>query len=352
MGGAEKLISETLPRYVEQGFDVELLLTTDINTPLREELQKKIKIQALPYKSFYNIRAVFKIIPFLRNYDLIHVHLFPPLYFVAIAKILSRSKVPLIFTEHSTTNSRMKFSMLAILEKIIYNQYEKIVCITERISFILECYLGKLIRNKLIVIENGVNLERIRLAHPIEKNHLNNKISSNDILLLQVSSFQEPKDQPTVIRALRHLPPHIKLLLAGEGVLKKESEKLVTELGLDDRVIFLGVRNDIPNLIKSVDIIILSSKYEGLSLSSVEGLSSGKPFIASNVPGLSEIVEDSGILFNLGDDNNLAMKITKLLSSKAYYKEIADKCKKKSSLYDINIMIKKHVDMYRKILER
>ena len=81
------------------------------------------------------------------------------------------------------------------------------------------------------------------------------------------------------------LPLEVKLVLAGEGVLKKKCQDLVETLKLKERVVFLGLRMDIPQLLKTADVVVLSSKYEGLSLSSIEGLAAGKPFVASDVPG-------------------------------------------------------------------
>ena len=350
MGGAEKLLVETLPRYRKAGFDVELLLTTDITTPLRTELEKHVKIHTLPHSSFYDIRSIFRIIPFIKKYDLVHVHLFPPQYYVAIAKLLSRSKTPLVFTEHSTSNTRMKSKIFILPDKFVYAQYTKICCITDQVKKILEQRIN-ISQERLVVIENGVDLEKIGLAKKNERKNINTGLTDDDVLLLQVSSFQEPKDQITVIKSLLHLPENIKLLLAGDGVLRKECESLTSELNLQHRVFFLGLRNDIPQLLKTVDLVLLSSKYEGLSLSSVEGMACGKPFIASDVPGLTEVVGGAGVLFPAGDDIKLSMEILKLIDNKDYYNTIAEKCELRSRQYDINIMVDKHITLYNKLLK-
>lgn len=102
-----------------------------------------------------------------------------------------------------------------------------------------------------------------------------------------------------------------------------------------------------PNLLKSADIIVLSSHYEGLSLSSVEGMASGKPFIASNVPGLKEVVEGAGLLFEDKNDKALAQHITDLINDKLYYERIAKACQERAMQYDINIMVSKQIDVYK-----
>ena len=157
-------------------------------------------------------------------------------------------------------------------------------------------------------------------------------------------------DRSTLIKALKLLPEHIKLILVGDGPLKRECEMLVAELGLNERVLFLGIRTDVPQLLKTADIVVLSSKYEGLSLSSIEGMASGKPFVASNVPGLKEVVQGAGILFEQGNDKELAFKINELLENENYYNEIVGKCLERASNYDIEIMVNKHIDLYNSLI--
>lgn len=112
-----------------------------------------------------------------------------------------------------------------------------------------------------------------------------------------VARFAEPKDHRTLIEAIEKLPQNYHLILVGEGPLLEQSKKLTTYLSLEDRIHYLGFRSDVYQILKTLDIIVLSSDYEGLSLSALEGMAAGKPFLASNVQGLKELVESTGILF-------------------------------------------------------
>jgi glycosyltransferase involved in cell wall biosynthesis len=114
-------------------------------------------------------------------------------------------------------------------------------------------------------------------------------------------------------------------------------------------VFFLGIRTDVPQLLKGSDIVVLSSKYEGLSLSSIEGMASGKPFIAADVPGLKEIVVGAGLLFPQGDEKALVKKITELLNDEKLYNKVSVSCLERAALYDINNMVEKHITLYRSI---
>ncbi len=356
-GGAEKLIVETIPLYAEQGLTADVLLLNGTRYPLYDELEavKCTTIYSLGTGSVYNPAHIGKIIPFLKKYDLIHVHLFPAQYFAIAAKRLSFSKKPFVFTEHSTSNRRFSNKKYKLADRIIYNSYNRIVCITDKVKAAVAQQTGMRVE-KLPVIENGINLATINNAQSYSRaalsSYLTLNLSEKDYLIMQVSSFQEPKDQPTVIHSLQHLAKHVKLLLAGDGILKQNCEALVQELGLENRVFFLGLRQDIPSLLKSVDVIVLSSKYEGLSLSSIEGMASGKPFIASDVPGLSEVVGGAGILFALGDDHQLAAEIMKLLNNKDHYAEVSRKCQERARQYDINKMVDQHIELYKKLVSK
>ena len=325
-GGAEKLLLESIPLYHKKGIQMDLLVLDGYDYPFIKELYatNSCDIFSLGKGSIYNPLYVFKIIRYFKRYDIIHVHLFPALYWVALAKLLSFSKVKLIYTEHSTTNRRMQNFFLKMIDSFIYSFYDKIICISTEVAIEIKKHVG-LHKTSFELINNGVNIFKILNETGYNKHELGLPISESDIILMQVSSFQYPKDQPTLIKSLQHLPENVHLLLVGEGELKYQSEELTKELQLTKRVHFLGIRMDVPKLLKTVDIVILSTYFEGLSLSSIEGLASGKPFVASEAPGLIEIVNNAGILFSIQDHVELANTINKLLTDKTLYNNVVKK---------------------------
>ena len=96
---------------------------------------------------------------------------------------------------------------------------------------------------------------------------------------------------------MAQLSESYRLQLVGNGPRLTELEALVQKLRLADRITFLGNRTDIPELMETSDVMVLSSHWEGLSLSSIEGMASGRPFVASDVDGLREVVQGAGVLF-------------------------------------------------------
>jgi len=351
-GGAEKLIIETLPLYAKQGLKVDLLLLNGTANPFLEELASKkcCGIFNLGTSSVYNPVNIFKIIPYLKKYDLVHVHLFPAQYWVVLAKLLSFSKTKLIFTEHNTTNRRLENPIFRFIDKWIYQFYAGVIAITAEIKTLLLKHTA-LPEVRFTVIENGVNLSAIQDATELSKTELSSSIRESDTVIIQIAAFRAQKDQKTLINAMKLLPDFYKLILVGVGPLKAECENLVTELELQNRVVFLGSRMDVPALLKTADIVVLSSKYEGLSLSSIEGMASGKPFIASDVPGLTEVVKGAGILFPSGDADQLAHEITRFCTDPDHYRIVAEACQQRATDYDISKMVDEHISLYQSLIK-
>jgi glycosyltransferase involved in cell wall biosynthesis len=345
-GGAEKLLSDSIPLYNKFGTQTDLLLLNNYDSPFLQDLiaSKCCNVFILGSRSYYNPLLIFKIIPFLKKYDYLHVHIFPSFYWVAIAKMITFSKTQLIYTEHSTHNRRRKLWYFKFLDKIIYKQYKYVVAITDDVLLNLKNHLNFISDKQFNVINNGVDIELIENAKPYSKDVFGFK--ETDFLIMQVSRFMYPKDHKTIIKSLLYLPENFKLVFAGFGSLLVECEELIKELGLIDRVHFVGVRTDIPNLIKSVDIVVLSSLYEGMSLSSIEGMASGKPFIASDVDGLRDIVKDAGVLFEAQNEKKFANCVLELYNDKDLYNSVVEKCQLRAKKYDIRNMVKQYIDLY------
>ncbi|MFU1858151.1 glycosyltransferase [Sphingobacterium sp. NGMCC 1.201703] len=345
-GGAEKLILESVPIYENMGLDVDVLVLKDSKTAFRDQLSQKISgnVIALTKKSVYNPLLILKLAKYLKKYNVIHAHLFPVLYWVVFAKIISFSSRPIVFTEHSTNNRRRNYGILKNIEKFVYSKLAFIGCISTGTFDSLTSFVD--VKHKTEIINNGIDVEKFKNRGILAKSDF---FQQDDFILIQVSSFRPQKDQETLINALLKLPPHVKLLLVGDGPLKKSREEQVLKLNLTSRVKFLGNRFDIPDLLNISDVVILSSIYEGFGLAIVEGMAAGKPVIASDVDGLREIVQNYGLLFEKGNSNQLCEQISRLLGNSEYYLEIAFRCSRRAEDFSIQNMVDKYLKIYKKL---
>ena len=285
-GGAEKLVVETSKKFIEKGHQVDLVLFKSINSDLEQEVLKLKDISVYFLSKNTNIYNPFYILKIRKHltthqYDVVHVHLFPAFYWTALA-VGKGFDGKLIHTEHSTNNRRMGKKFYRQIDNLIYIKYDYHIAISDAVRKSLNVHL-KPKQNKVVNIYNGVNLESIDSAIALDREQLG--LKEDDKILIQVSSFKRPKDQGTLIKALRSLDTNVHLLLVGTGVLKPYCINMAKELHVENRVHFLGVRSDVPQLLKTADIVVLSSHYEGLSLASVEGLASGRPLSLPTFPG-------------------------------------------------------------------
>ena len=345
-GGAERLLVEILPRLKRADLKVDVLILNSTNFPLLRELRENqaVTVLTIGNHSLYNPILILKLAPIFKRYMIVHVHLFPSLYWVAIAKIVSFSKTILVYTEHSTTNRRRNHSILKWVDRIIYRQYLKIVTVSTEVKFGLIKHL-KMKSSRFVTIPNGIDLQKFQDAVAFDRSSFTN--DDNEKIIIQVSRFTSQKDQETVIRALPFINKPIRLLLVGKGEGMEELKILVDSLELSEKVFFLGIRTDVPNLLKMADVAVLSSHYEGLSLSGLEAMASGTPLVASNVPGLSNLVFGAGALFIHRDETDLACEINRLLEDTGYYAEMVNKCIERAKKYSIEKMVMHHLILYR-----
>lgn len=333
-----------VPLFIEKGHTVDVLLFDGIETFFKQQLlSQNVKVISLGVNTFvYNPLLIFKLIPIIKQYDIVHTHNTACQYFVAIAsKFLNHKDIKFITTEHNTTNRRRNIHWLRPIEKWMYKQYNTIICISDKVKENLQECIGS--NYPIKIIYNGIDIPKYIHAISLNREILGLK---DNFIICMVAGFRLQKDQDTLIRAMKRLPNNFHLWLIGDGERRKELELLTQKEELADRVKFWGIRSDIPQLLKTADIIVMSSHWEGLSLSSIEGMSSGKPFVASDVDGLHEIVNGYGVLFQEGNDKALSETILKLIQNKTLYANIAEKCQKRATEFDLHTTIDSYLSIY------
>ncbi len=340
-GGAEHLMVDLLPRLRYLGDEVELLLFDGTHTPFYEQLASTgIPIHHLAIGgNVYNPLNILRMAKYMRRFDIVHTHNTACQLFAPISKLLSFSKTRLFTTEHSSNNRRRGNKLLSFLDRWMYNRYERIICISDKTQENLEAHIGKY--PSIITIYNGVDTNKF--AHPIK-----DITGQKEFVITMVASLSDAKDQDTLIRAIALLPHCFKLQLVGDGPRRSQLEELTKEQEVSEQVAFLGIRSDIPELLERSDVMVLSSHWEGLSLSSVEGMASGRPFIASDVDGLREVVEGYGLMFPEGDALALAKCICELYEHPELYCSVALRCQKRALDFDISLMAQDYHKCYAK----
>ncbi len=177
-----------------------------------------------------------------------------------------------------------------------------------------------------------------------------------DPVLLMVAEFTPRKRHGDALRALAAIAsdrslPRAHLLLAGVGPLRPEIERLAHALGLSRRVHFLGMRPDVPALMKASQALLLPSAQEGLPRAVLEAMAMGLPVVATRIRGTTELLEGGcGTLFEVGDVAALAGGIRAVLRDPAAAAEAASHARARAARYDEAQVVELHERLYARAL--
>ena len=212
-GGAERLLQQ-LQECEFEGYESEywVILSTKTN-----------HIHSLNCNRIYGLSPLLKTLSMSRSVgstDIIHAHLFPSTYYLAIAKLLCLLKAKLVMTEHNSTNRRRK-AWLKWLDKIMYAQFDAIVCISEGVKASLVEWLPD-VKEKIYVVYNGT---KISANNDFNLNNDNSKLLSVGRLVEQKNYLQTLEILSPIIKDL-----NLKYTIAGEGVLRAVIENTIKDL--------------------------------------------------------------------------------------------------------------------------
>lgn len=348
-GGAQKLLADLLPELKRLDADVELVVARKENNPYERKLESAgINIVDLGIGNARNPLFIKSLRRYLKSHKteiaLLHVHLFPSLYVVPLSKIGLGLKA--VYTEHSTSNRRNKMKWIRPIEKIIYSQYSKIIGISEQVSQSISLWVGKRISSNVLTVHNGINLQDFSKiqSNPVDKRNDDTRIA------MMISRFAASKDQETVVKSIPYVEDENCLFVfAGDGETLPGIKALADSIGVANRCKFLGNVDDIPSLIKHADVGIQSSNWEGFGLTAVEFMASGVPMIATDVPGLSDVVRGAGALVNPKDPADMAEKLNEILKNPSTYNTMVEKGIQRAHRYEIKQTAKRLLEIYSSI---
>lgn len=347
-GGAEKLCVDII-KNIKQENEVEVYVLNNVKTNFSRELESMgVIINNSGTNKYRSIKHLIWLIKNRKKYQIIHSHLSYSQYYVAVLRLFSKN-IKLITTEHNTYNRRREYKLFKVIEDKLYKCYNKIIVINSDTKDNMISWQPTLL-NKICVINNGVNIEKYNNG---SKEKIKDEIllDNNIKKVLMVAAFREQKNHDLIIDAFKYLPEEYNLILVGDGELRNNILNRINNNNLKDRVHILGVRSDVENIMKCCDVFVLPSKWEGFGLVSVEAMASGLPVIASNVKGLSQVVGEAGILFDVNNIDDLVKSIIELTKNDDLRNKVINEGLKRCREFDINKTSQLHIDIYDKLIE-
>ncbi|CCU83470.1 putative Phosphatidylinositol N-acetylglucosaminyltransferase [Mesotoga infera] len=357
-GGAEVYVRNLACEMKEKGIDQSIYALDDARDVRKDdkagisfqeeyiELLKKnsigwgfmgSKVRNNPVQGIVSIKKIIE----KEKPDVIHSHVSG----ISAYLVFANSRVPNVYTHHSTPVRHP-----ALHKHFLRKRIARYIAISDS--------------GKQALLDIGIPSPKIAKIHngiPLEQFKSERRISEDVSTLLAVGRLQKPKNYPLMLRSFSEVvckckekgiePPVLKIV--GEGELKDNLKKLCDELVIQDRVIFLGIRRDIPKLLGESDIFVMSSDWEGFSIALIEALASGIPIVATDVGGNAEIIENgvSGLLTKPGDEDDFAEKITRLIENQDLRCKFSEKASERSSLFSIENAAARHIEVYESIMD-
>lgn len=278
--------------------------------------------------------------------DVVHVHLFPQLYYCALATKFVRKRILWIYTEHSTSNRRRNIFGLRPIEKLVYGQFDNLTAISRAAAKNLSEWLSIDIED-ICVIPNGINCEA--LMQPAEWDKSRFGLAESDKIIAMTGAFRSEKNHQVLVRALSHLPKRFHVMFAGTGSTKDAVESLAIKLSVKERVHFLGNVEDIGGLLKMADFYVQPSEFEGFGIGALEAAAVGTPIIYSDVPGLADIFDGCGWPISHKNPLNIADTVLHVECNEEGRNVLRTEAFRKSAEFDFEKTVSAYEAVYRSL---
>jgi L-malate glycosyltransferase len=319
MGGAEKLVYDMMHHSLFEKVQPIVCCLQSVGI-LGEKLIEE------GYKVYFRQREEgvdFGIITWLRDIirqekiDIVHAHQYTPLFYsVPAAKLAGRIKV--VYTEHGRLFPDSRRWKRYIFNPLLALGVDHLVSISESTRQAMAHFDNFPLR-RIQVIHNGVVFNgRPQIDLQAKRRSLG--IDDHARIVGTAARLDRIKNFPMMFRAFRQVLvelPEACLLIAGEGPMERDLKQYALDLGIAEKVYFLGMRRDLHEIYELYEVFLLSSWTEGISVTLLEAMSHRLPTVATKVGGNTEVVVDgvTGSLIELDDDLTMAEKVIYLLKN-------------------------------------
>lgn len=310
LGGAEKQVTDLADKFISRGHEVVLVALTNVAIVKPQSKKIRVFVLGMSRTPIGFMCGYMRMRQLIRNFapDVVHSHM---VHANLLARLLRLTLVipRLICTAHST-NEGGRLRMFA------YRITDRLADVSTNVSqeavatFFAQ---GAVKPGRMIAVSNGVDTERFvvnDLAGDAIRRKM--KVAAGVKIILAVGRLTEAKDYPNLLNAYHLLNTWVlktELWIAGEGELRPELQSLIEKLNLNDRVRFLGVRHDVPDLMAAADVFVLSSAWEGFGLVVAEAMACQRVVVATDCGGVKEVLANAGYLVKPQDAKTLALAL-------------------------------------------
>ncbi len=352
-GGAEKMLISLVDHLDKASYRSVVCLLKD--GWLRDQFQRRgVDTFIHPLNRSFDIGWLRKFVGFVKKHriDLMHSHEFAMNTYGSIASVLSG--VPIVTTVHGKSYY-WKYLRRRMAYRFVSRQ-SKMVAVSEDIARGL-CQAVGIRPDRIRTIYNGIEID---LFHPNqrmrEQIRRELQVTDEQSVIGAIGNLYPVKGHTYLVRAAAaviRMVPNAVFFIAGRGHLLESLQAEARELGVENKIRFLGFRDDVPALLQAMDIFVLPSLSEGLPLSALEAMASGKPVVATRVGGVPEVVVDgeTGFLTAPEDADELAEKLVCLLRTPCLAHQLgANGQEIVKERFSLDRMVKNYERLYQDVL--
>ena len=315
--GAEQLLVDLASHFDKECFDLSVILIRD-EGPLADEVRRLgIPVMLLSARYRFDLSILWKIRSFVvsNRIDVVHTHLITADIWGRLAVL--GTKVRLVSTSHNVHINSGRLQ--GVLDRMLAYVTDAIVCVSSRVKESRR-QVSRLPSHRLVVIENGIDLERMESSATRLSARASLDIGPEHFAVGIIGRLTPAKNHALLFDAIETVcrsgeGKNLVVLVVGEGELEATLRKDAVRLGIADHIRFLGMRRDIPLILKALDLLVIPSTREGLPIVLLESMKARLPVIATRVGGVPDVIEHerSGILIDT-ESSVLARSIVRLRS--------------------------------------
>ncbi len=362
-GGVAEYLYMFLKNFKDKNFENILIVSEDYREKLDKFKPYVSNIYIVPMvrevELKNDVKAILKVRKILKQIkpNIVYLHSSKAGAIGRIALALN-FKTKILYNAHgwyfNAQISNMKKKIFVVIEKILAVKTNKIINISKSEH---ESALKHKIapEKKMCVIENGIDFTKFENNDKYrEETRKKYHVKNDEIVIGVVGRLTEQKDPLTMIKAFELVHKenrNVRLMYVGSGNLEEDVKQYAKEKNILDKIIITGWVDDVEQYIPAFDIAVLPSKWEGFGLVLIEYMACDKPIIATNVGGISDIIENfkNGILCSVQDYKTIGETIIKLIKNENLKKQIIYQNKVYREKYNIQNVINNHIKIYKEV---
>ncbi len=356
VAGAEMLVAEIV-RRMGKTFEPTILCLDGVG-PLGEQLRNDgVEVINLERRPGRDYRVAWRMARLIRQrgIELVHAHQYTPFFYAALAKLATGGRFRLILTEHGR-----HFPDVVSRQRRLVNRW-LLGPLADAITGVCQFSADSLAMNdgfsreKITVIDNGIKLDRYQPAKNRSEVRARLGLDPARRYIGSIARFHPVKDQAMLLHAFARVASardDVDLLLVGDGPLRGTLTDLCRSLGIEGRVQFLGIRADVPEILRALDVFALTSLSEAASLTLLEAMASGIPVVVTAVGGNPELVRHGvdGLHVPRGDAAAAAAAMLQILSDPSLASQMGRAAHQRVvERYQLDATVAAYLSLYQKL---